>query len=148
MANFSASTTGVTLPSLGAQKIINGAPTGETLTGPSQLSSTGYSWGSFSDSPSSIDSYSVYFFFSASSLNAGASTYTPPEYTDCVVDPVIIKFTDVTNLYAVKVKFPERYEPSSGTATYSIPIVLKTNDADVELSKEISITHKYCKSAS
>ena len=148
MANFSASTTAVTLPSLGAQKIINGAPTGETLTGSSQLSSTGFSWGSFSDSPST-DSYSVYFFFSASSLNVTGSTYTTPsQYTGFSVDNKIINIIDVTNLFAIKVTFPERYEPSSGTATYTTSITLKTNDEDVSLSKELRITHAYCQSAS
>ena len=150
MANFSAQTTGVTLTDLGAYKIVNGAPdTGTPLTNSGQLTSTGDSWGSFTDTASQQpDKYSVYFFFSASSLNAGESTYIEPLYNKCQVDPVIIKVTNVTNLYAIKVTFPERYESEAGEATYTSTIVLKTNDVDVHLDKEIRITHRYCKSAS
>lgn len=147
MANFSEATTGVTLSSLNAKKIVNGAPTGDTLSASTQLSSTGDSWGSFTDT-ASIDNYSVYFFFSASSLNAGESTYTTPAYNGCVVDPVIKEITDVTNLYAIKVTFPERYEQAAGTETYTTNISLRTNDVDVSLDKTISITHRYCQMAS
>ena len=148
MANFSSSTANVQLSSLGACKIVNGTPdTGTPLTAYTQLSSTGDSWGSFTDT-AAINDYCVYFFFSASSLNAGASTYTSPEYNSCVVDSVIKKITDAANLYAIKVTFPERYESASGTATYTSSISLKTNDADVHLDKTISIRHTYCKSAS
>ena len=146
MANFTG-TTGVTLASLNAQKIVNGAPTGEPLTASTQLSSTGDSWGSFTDTAAFNDNYSVYFFFSASSLNATGSTYTNPQQY-ATVDNKIIAIRDVPNLYAIKVTFPERYESSAGEATYTAPISLKTNDADVSLDKTISITHRYCQSAS
>lgn len=146
MANFTG-TTGVTLASLDAKKIVNGAPTGDSLTAAAQLSSTGDSWGSFTDS-AGIDDYSAYVFFSASSLNVTGSTYTSPQYSGCVVDDKIIDIKDVANLYAIKVTFPERYEPTASTATYTSDILLKTNDEDVSLSKTISITHTYCQSAS
>jgi hypothetical protein len=149
MAYFTG-TSGVTLANLGAYKIVNGAPdTGTPLTNSGQLSSIGYSWGSFSDSAGSIDYYSVYFFFSASSLNVSGSTYTnPTQYAGCRVDDKIINITDVANLYAIEVTFPERYESTSGTMTYTSEIVLKTNDEDVSLSKTISIAHQYCQIAS
>lgn len=146
MANFTG-TTGVTLASLNAKKIVNGAPTGDTLSADTQLSSTGDSWGSFTDTVAT-DNYVVYFFFSASSLNVTGSTYTSPQYSGCVVDNKILEITDVANLYAIKATFPERYEATASTATYTSDILLKTNDDDVSLSKTISITHTYCQSAS
>ena len=148
------------LSSMGVYQIINSAVTTTQLTNESQLSDTGKTWGNFTNT-AGIDTYSVYFFFSASSVvintaTTGAdaskgSTYTDPvgsvSYTGCHVFAKIYNVSG-TGLYAIKLTFPERYEPTAGSETYTSNIVIKTNEDAVSMSRTISITHTYCQSAS
>lgn len=150
---FTAIETASTLSSMGVYQINNGEVTSTQLTGDTQLSNTGLTWGSFTNT-TGIDTYHVYFFFSASSVvidSTTGSTYTDPtgsaSYTGCSVYDKIYHVNN-TGLYAIRLDFPERYESTAGSETYTSSIVIKTNEAAVSMSKTITITHTYCSSAS
>lgn len=134
-----------------ARKIVNNAPTGDLLSDSSQLSSTGDTWGYFEETTdASIDKYSVFFFFEASSVNTGACTYTTSTAsTKYDIYNKIYHLTGDTknaNIYAIKLTFDERYETVAGqSATYTTIINIKTNDPDLAaLQKTITVTHNFC----
>lgn len=142
-------------PGKKARKIENNAPTGVELTGSTQLSSTGDTWGYFEETAgsSSMDIYSVFFFFEASSVNTGACTYTTSTAsTKYDIYNKIYHLTGDTNanIYAIKLTFKERYETVSGqSAQYTTTISIKTNDPDLPaLQKTITVTHNFCPAVS
>lgn len=121
------------------------------LTGTSQLSSTTVSWGNFIET-TSIDSYNVYFFFSASSLNYTASTFELASniYTGVSFSDVIYQIEEngaATDFYALKMTFPERYESAVGSDTYTVTVKLVTNDPETFLNTRLQVTHTYCKAS-
>jgi hypothetical protein len=153
---FQAIETVASLSALSAYQISNSAVTTTQLTNESQLSDTGKTWGNFTNT-AGIDTYSVYFFFSASSVVINTATtgpdatsgskYTDPTYTGCSVYDHIYSVSG-TGLYAIKLTFPERYESTAGYEDYTSTITIKTNEDAVSMTRQISIRHTYCQSAS
>lgn len=137
------------------RKISGGDLTDETLISTSQLVNIGDTWASFADTAGSLDDYYLYFFFNASSVVAEASSYELIEGEEgrSEIDGNIYRIeegNEETNYYALKIKLPERYEGSAKhpSTRYTYHINIMTNDSDVHLDKNISITHNYCPIAS
>ena len=148
MTNFSS---GDTLDISGAEiyKIENGV-IGETqLTNTSQLG-TSETWGKHIVNENEPDTYKLYFFFYATSLNFENCHYIKygDDYNNCQIDNNIhqvIADGAVTKYYAIEFTVNERYESDDElTDTYSYEIHLGTNDPDTSLDVPISINHAFC----
>lgn len=155
--------TSVTISGLGngnsIKEIVNNQPIGDSLTSTTQLSSSAVSWGSFNEAESSSDpdEYSIYFFFSASSINVESSTYEDMHisgqtsvFSGAEISNVIYRIEEDgedTDFYAIKVTFKERYEENAGYDIYTSAIHLETTNSDTYLETELQIKHTYCKSS-
>ena len=112
---------------------------------------TGTSWGNFVET-TSTDKYNVFFFFSASSVDVTASTFQilsgPVEFSDKIYRLEESTSSHVeTNIYALAMSFPERYESSAGSDNYRVAVDIKTNDPETHLPKILTVTHNYCKAS-
>jgi hypothetical protein len=127
-----------------------------SLTATSQFNEAGYSskaWASFTDTEGSVDNYTLFFFFEATSVKVDGSTFEllAGATGNCWVDNVIYRMYDVTtptNFYGIKLTVPERYVLNPPlTDNYSYKIIVRTNDTDVKLEETISIGHDFCSQA-
>jgi hypothetical protein len=126
--------------------------TGSPLTRTSELQSTTIAWGNFAET-ASLDMYSVFFFFSASSLDCANSTFEIEQgtYTGVSFSTAIYRIKEDgldTNYYALLMVFPERYEDEAGSATYRVGLHLQTNDPETFINTTVQTLHTYCKRSS
>jgi hypothetical protein len=148
MANFSINVPEVSISELGLKKIVNGAPTGDSLTSTTQISSSD-AWGKIVENNGNYE-YKLYFFFQATSLNSTGSTYEITGGTNVfgVNQNIkrIIERGSLTNIYAIEMSVRERYESSgdSPSDSYDCRVIIKTNDDGVQLEETIVINHDFC----